>query len=366
MRRRSFLLALFLLLARPALAETPGKITVVTWGGAYEAAQRAAFFRPFTIATGIEIEVVSYTGGLAGLRRRVESGGWDVVDMTEDQAIAACEADLLEPLDPVAILTPPRRSTLGQDFLSGSFRPCSIAQIVYSTVIAFDERAFPGEKPRHVRDLFDPDGFPGRRALQRDPSAILEWALIAEGIPLRQVYDLLSTERGMRIAFRKLETIRKHIVWWDDPKEPATLLRDREAAMASGYNGRFFAAANDDGVPITIVWDAQILDYGVWTIPIGSRRKELAKEFIRFATAVDRLAELAEHISYGPARRSVLSRIGRHWRSQVPMLDHLPNAPRNTRRTLRRDSHWYARTEALRRRRFEAWLARPPTGVSAR
>lgn len=357
MKQFSFLLTLAMLLAGPALAEDPQKITVVTWGGAYEAAQRAAFFKPFKVVTGVDVDVVAYTGGLEGLRQRAKSGGWDVIDMTEDQAIAGCEDELLEHLDPFAIITPPRKLTLDEDFLPGAFRPCSIAQIVYSTVIAYDERAFPGEKPNHVSDFFDLDRFPGRRALQRDPSAVLEWALIAEGMPLRQVYDLLSTERGMRVAFRKLETIRKQIVWWNDPKEPAEFLRDGKAAMASGFNGRFFAAANDEGAPITIVWDAQILDYGVWAIPIGSRRKELAKEFIRFVTSVDRLAELAEHISYGPARLSVLSRIGRHWRSQVPMRDHLPNAPRNNRRSLRRDSQWYARTEALRHRRFKAWLA---------
>lgn len=360
MRRCSSLLALALLVAAPASAEIPQKISVVTWGGAYEAAQRAALFRPFTTITGIEIEVIEYSGGLSGLRDHVKSGGWDVIDMTEDQAIAACEEGLLEPLDPDTIITPPRNLTLRQDFLPDAFRPCSIAQIVYSTVVAFDERAFPGEKPTKIADFFDLDRFPGRRALQRDPSAILEWALIAEGIPLRQVYDLLSTKRGMRVAFRKLEAIRKQIVWWDNPREPADLLRDGKVAMASGYNGRFFAAANNDGAPITIVWDAQILDYGVWAVPIGSRQKELAKEFVRFVTAVDRLAELAEHISYGPARQSVLSRIGRHWRSQVPMRDHLPNASRNNRRSLRRDSQWYARTEALRHRRFEAWFARPP------
>ena len=50
---------------------------------------------------------------------------------------------------------------------------------------------------------------------------------MAEGVPIDQIYDLLSTDRGMRLAFRRLDSIRDHIVWWDDPKEPAALLKIR-------------------------------------------------------------------------------------------------------------------------------------------
>jgi putative spermidine/putrescine transport system substrate-binding protein len=69
------------------------------------------------------------------------------------------------------------------------------------------------------------------------------------------------------------------------------------------------------------------------------------------------MARLASLIPYGPARRSAFERVGLHPELRIPMRDHLPNAPRPDSRALRRDSRWYARTEALRRRRFDAWLA---------
>ena len=85
----------------------------------------------------------------------------------------------------------------------------AVAQLVFSTVVAFDVRAFPGEKPRGIADFFDVERFPGRRALRCAPVALFEWALLAYGMPPTQVYDLLSTERGLDLAVRKLEAIRR-------------------------------------------------------------------------------------------------------------------------------------------------------------
>ncbi len=56
-------------------------------------------------------------------------------------------------------------------------------------------------------------------------------------------------------------------------------------------------------------------------------------------------------------RRSAMGRIGLLSRSNVPMLPHMPPSENNLRRAIRADSQWYARTEALRQRRFRARLA---------
>ncbi len=357
MKRSSFLFCLWLLSVFPvtsmAMAET---LSVVSWGDTYEKAQNATIFKPFSISSGVTVNVVKYSGSIDGLVKRAESGGWDVIDMTEDQAIRACEQGLLIRLNPEEIIIPYRNTDIEEDFMPGSFRDCSIAHSVYSSVVAFDERAFKGEKPEQIADFFDLKRFPGKRAIRRDPSDILEWAMIAEGIPIRQVYDLLSTERGMRVAFARLETIRDQIVWWDKPQEAAKLLAEGKVSMAAGFNDGFFDLANEKNMPITIIWDAQIMDYAVWAIPASSKNIELGKQFIGFATTIDRMAELAEHIPYGPSRMSAFGRVGRHWKSQVQMREHLPNSSSNYKRALRRQSYWYTRTSALRHRRFNSWL----------
>ncbi len=57
----------------PAAAQAAETISVVTFGGAYEAAARKAYFEPFTAATGIGFSTESYDGGLAKLSAMEEA-----------------------------------------------------------------------------------------------------------------------------------------------------------------------------------------------------------------------------------------------------------------------------------------------------
>ncbi|MGI3212665.1 extracellular solute-binding protein [Roseovarius tibetensis] len=338
-----------LLLALPVAAED---VTVATWGGAYEAAQQSAVFAPFTHATGQAVAPVQYDGSVAALRDRAGPEGWDLIDMLADQARVACAEGLLQPVD--------ARDLLGDAALPdfAPYRPtrCAIPQNVYARVMAYDERAFPGVKPTRIEDFFDTARFPGKRALQRGPDGILEWALLAEGVPPEQVYGLLSTDRGLRLAFRKLDTIRDEILWWDDPAEAAQMLAEGRAVLASGFNGRFFDLAARGVAPVDIVWDGRIIGTEVWAIPAATQRPGAARALLEFALRPATMARFSELIPYGPARTSAFERIGLNPDTGAPMRVHLPNAPQHGGRALVRDAAWYANTRDLRQRRFQAWI----------
>ena len=332
-------------------------LTVASWGGEYERAQKLALFDPFEEESGLQINTVRYDGLAETVSERALEQGWDVIDMTEDQAITSCDKGLLLELDGEAIVWSDGTMRLDEDFAANAFRECSIVHSEYATVIAFDDRVYPGIKPSAVEDFFDLDNFPGLRALHKSPDAILEWALLAEGVPAAEVYDLLSTDRGLRLAFRKLDTIRDQIIWWQDAAEPPHLLATGAVSMASGYNGRFFSAAQDKQEPVTIIWDGRLIGRSVWAVSKHTQRRIEAETFIRFATDPDQMANLAELIPYGPARLSAVARVGLGVNTGVPMRPHLPNAPELGGRKLRPDSVWYSRTADLRNRRFEQWLA---------
>lgn len=351
---RWFVLTLFLLLGHSAAGDP---LTVVSWGGAYERSQRIAYFEPYSAVTGIGIEVERYGGGLQELRRQVETGEvrWDLVDMLLAENLAACEQGLLLRIDHATLPPAPDGMPATADFLPGSLSECGAPQVVSSLVLAYHADAFPGEKPARVRDLFDLERFPGKRALQRSPMANLEWALLSYGVPRQELYSLLSTERGLRLAFERLDVLREHIVWWEEMTEPARLLDAGEVTMASGYNGRFFDAMVD-GVGIVIIWDGQLLDYSVWGIPHGNPHPERALDFVRFATATPQLTEQARHIAYGPARRSAAARVLRHTASGLDIRPHLPTYPPHLAVAIHKDHAWYARTQERLKQRFEEWL----------
>ena len=334
-------------------AAAAADLQVVSWGGAYEAAQRDAVVAPFAATTDLEVEMLRYDGTTADLAARAKAEGWDVVDMLADRARVACEAGLLAELDAAALLG---EAALA-DFAPAAPDRCAIPQNVYARVAAYDARAFPGVKPTRIEDFFDVARFPGPRAVQRSPDGILEWALLAEGVPPAQIYGLLSTDRGLRLALRRLEAIRGEVIWWTDPGEPARLLAEGEAVMAAGFNGRFFDAAEETGAPITILWDGRIIGVEVWAVPADADDPEAARRFLAHAARPESMARFAERIPYGPARRSAFARIGRRPGTGTPMRPHLPNAPGREGRALMRDGVWYANTAPLRARRFEDWLA---------
>ena len=333
-------------------------ISIATWGGAYEAAQEQALFLPFTQKTGISITTIPYNGGIEILQQRELP---DLISMNEADALRACSQGWLVERDYSAMVA---KASTGKtpeaDFLPQTFRPCSIAQITFSTVIAYTLDAFPGTKPQTIRDFFDVDRFPGKRGLRKHPDAILEWALMARGVPNNQVYDLLSTERGLRLAIEKLDSIREHIVWWDTPEMPAALLQNGEVVMTSAFNGRIFEAQTK-GTPLIILWDGQLVELETWVIP-GQQKppKPEASEFIRFATTAEAQARLAEYIPYGPTRLSAFERIGKHPEHNLPMAAHLPTAPNHLASALFKDSKWSANTATLRKLAFDKWLANDP------
>lgn len=356
-RHRRLALMLGMALSTPALSGSNDKtLTVVTWGGAYEQSQREAYFDPFTAATGIEVETVRFDGGLQKLRQAQGDHDWDVIDLIESSARTACDQGLLRKIDASILAPAPDGTPAREDFIDGAIGRCAITQLVFSTVIAYDDRAFPGVKPRTIEDFFDTERFPGKRALRRSPVGLFEWALMSQGVPRRQLYDLLSTGRGFDLAFRQLDRLRDQLVWWTGGDEPARLLAEGKVAMASGYNGRFFEAQVEAGAPISIIWEGQLLDYNSWAIPAGVDDPALAERFIRFATRSPAMAHQASLISYSPTRQSARERVGLHQPTGTPMRPYLPTLPAHLEKAIHRDQAWYAQTSALRWRLFEDWL----------
>ena len=334
-------------------------ITVATWGGPYERSQNKAYFEPFTKATGIRVVTERYQGGLTELRRQLGSGDitWDVVDMTMAHNRAACRQGLLEPIDNRILLPAPDGTPAEEDFLDGALTECGVAQIVFAMVTAFNREAFPGERPSRIEDIFDVERFPGKRALQKTPAANLEWALTAYGVPREDLYELLSTERGLRLAFRQLDRIRDHVIWWTTMDEAVDLLVSGTVAIASQFNGRLFDAAAVQGHPIDIIWDAQVYEFGTWGVARGSPHRKEALEFIRFATGTGPLADQAGYISYGPTRHSSTELVSTHAEIGVDMRPHLPTTSANFRTAILKDTEWYASLHDRIRARFDAWVA---------
>ena len=285
-------------------------LTVVSWGGAYTYSQVQAYHKPFSKQTGLQISSEDYNGGLAQIRVQVESENvkWDVVDLELSDAVRGCDDGLLQKIDLGMLPPAPDGTPAEEDFIPGTLTECAVGQIVWATVVAFDRTKFVDKRPWTIKDFFNVEDFPGKRGLRKSPRVNLEWALMADGVPNNQVYEVLTTSEGVDRAFAVLERIKPHVVWWEAGAQPPQLLADGEVAMTSAYNGRLYNAIFKEKKPFVIIWDAQVWDIDLWGIVKGTPNLAAALDFVKFATDTARLADQANYISYGPVRRSSMAK----------------------------------------------------------
>lgn len=342
-----------------ATANAEDTLNVVSWGGAYTASQQKAYHEPWTAKTGTKIvNIDKSSNALSGLRAQVESGNitWDLVDMLPSDAIVACDEGLIEPLDhDVLLAKTPDGKPATEDFVPGALTECFVASIVYSNIVAFNKDMFGGKAPSAIKDVFDLKNFPGKRALQKKPINNLEWALIADGVPAADVYDVLATEDGVKRAFAKLDTIKDQVIWWEEGAQPPQLLADKEVAFASAYNGRIFNAAVNENQPFDIIWDGQVFELDGWVVPKGKLAK--VKDYLKFATDSQRLADQAKYISYGPTRNSSAPMVTTHAETGIDMKPHMPTYAPNFATAVPKDDEFWADNGDELAQRFNAWLA---------
>lgn len=160
---------------------------------------------------------------------------------------------------------------------SGIPSECGVGTIVYATTLAYDGARLE-DGPKAITGLFDTEKYPGKRGLWKNPATNLEFALMADGVPAKEVYDTLSTPEGVDRAFAKLETIKDSIVWWEAGAQAPQLLASGEVVMTTAWNGRIHHA-NMEGKDFRIVWDNQILDSNFWGDP---KRCEESGRLARF------------------------------------------------------------------------------------
>ncbi len=323
-------------------------LTATSWGGAYSMSQRKAYYEPFTAEFGITVLEDEWDGSMAKVRAMVDTSNYvtHVIDAEKSDVVEGCDEGTLETID---------YSRLGgkDKFIPGAALECGVGTITWSSIYAFDGDAFPegGPRPSTIGDLFDVEAFPGPRALYRNPDPLLEWALMADGVPMDQIFSTLETEAGIDQAFAKLDEIKPHVkVWWTAGAQPPQLLADKEVVIATAWNGRIFNAVKNEGKNFVIVWDGQILDMDYWIIPRGHPELDLAYKFLEYASRPEVMANQSKYISYGPTVHEAVPLI------DPAILADLPTAPANTKNYLNANfQFWADRGEELEER-FEAWL----------
>jgi len=275
-----------------------GKTVVfASWGGAYQAAQKAAFCEPFSETTGAAV-VQDGPVDFAKYRAMLQSGAptWDVVDITIDFLYSAAKDGAFEIIDTNVVdvkRIDPRYVT-----------EYGVGAIVWSYNLGYSLTTYTeATRPRSWADLFDLEKFPGKRMLRDRVEPMLEIALLADGVPKDKLYPL-DVER----AFKKLDTIKKDSIFWATNSQSQQLLVDGEVGLGVIINGRLYDAVQK-GAKLGMEWNQALQSVDFLVVSKGAKNRAVGMELINQATTPEAQARVANDMALAPTNPAAFALI---------------------------------------------------------
>jgi putative spermidine/putrescine transport system substrate-binding protein len=277
-----------LLIGLSASAAQAQSMVFTSWGGTTQDAQKKYWAEPFTKETKIRVQQDGPTD-YGKFKAMVESGNvsWDVVDVEYDFAVKAAKDGLLEPIDFNTV----KRADIDPRFVTDH----AVGSFYYSFVLGYSKDKFGGKEPKSWADVFDTQAFPGKRTFYKwSAPGVLEIALLADGVPADKLYPL-----DLDRAFKKLDTIKKDIVWWSGGAQSQQLLASGEAPIGQFWNGRLYALQKS-GTKVGISWDQNLTAADMLVVPKGAKNKDAAMKFLTVATGAKGQADFSKETAYAP------------------------------------------------------------------
>jgi putative spermidine/putrescine transport system substrate-binding protein len=299
-------------------------LTIGSWGGAYQEAQRKAFFEPFTRETGIKIvEASTPDYGKFYEWQRGGTAPIDVVDVETYFVFEGGSKGALQPIDYNVIDK--------TNIMPSAINEFGLASCAYADVIAWNSQAHPSWKDLTWQDFWDVQKYPGVRGLRDLPASTFEAALLADGSAPSALYPLDSAR-----ALKSLNNLRDRtkITLWSSGSKPIESLLSGTVQVTTAWNGRVYDAQRE-GKPIAMTFNNGMIDWLWWVVPKDSSKRDLAMKFIAFTLRPDRQAELARNIPYGPTNLAALNQL------DSKTLANLPTSPDNLSKLIVRDNKWW-------------------------
>jgi putative spermidine/putrescine transport system substrate-binding protein len=311
----------------------PDTIVVSDAGGALNEAYRAAYYDPFTEATGIRVSNAPYAG-LGKIEAMVTNNNVTehVADIDATEAALAGLKGLLEPIDYDVI----DKSTLLPEAAKEFYVLADIAAYVVT---------FNTDQDQHPADWSEVWSMPGRKSLWKLASQTLEVALMADGVAKEDLYPI-DLER----ALASLNKIRDQITWWESGAQGAQLIIDGETDMGATWNGRVHQPKLD-GAPVDFHFNQALLVADALVVPRGVPDKEWAMQMVATFLDAKNQSVFSTKIPYGPVVPAALDML------DDATLATLPTGPENYPKTVFQDFDYWAENGDTLYGTFNEWLA---------
>ncbi|MGH7115483.1 MAG: ABC transporter substrate-binding protein [Stellaceae bacterium] len=333
LRRRSLLTLAGVGLAAPFVwsrrADAAEQLFVRTPGGAYDRIRRTTIYEPFRKATGIQVVTVAATVGKLLAMFKAGGAQLDVIDTGNDPLYQLEKFNVLAPIpydefkftDPANI-----EPAYKEKYQVGNF--------VYSSVLGYNTTVIPkGKEPQNWAEFWDLKKFPGPRELagmaSGDPS--LEFALIADGVPMDKLYPL-----DIPRAFRSLSRVRPAVKkFWDTGALSAELLVDKEVVMGALWHTRLYAAIAG-GAPLAAQWNQNMIQVQAFGIVKGARHMDAAVKYLDYCVSAPVQARFCPPYNVGPINKKAFGML------PADFVDNAPGGPKLGPLGFLLDARWWA------------------------
>lgn len=329
-------------LAIPAAAQ---QLNITAWGGTSQDAQRKVYFVPYTEKTGVKIHEDTWNGGFGIIEAKVKAGNpnWDIVQVEADELELGCADGLYEKLN---------WDRLGKksEWLPIAVSDCGVGTNIWATMIGYDGDKI-ADGPKSWADFWDMKKYPGKRGMRKGAKMTLEFALLADGVPLGEIYEVLRSPNGVDRAFKKLDEIKANTIWWESGAQVVQLLASGEVTMSMAYWTRLDAFNKAENRNLKVVWNGSTYSTDYWVILKGARDPKAAMDFIAFASQPEIMMKLAEVLpSQGLPNKAASAMLPADIVSQSPSLGNIKDAFATD------ASFWLDHGEEISKR-FASWLA---------
>jgi len=331
----------------PGTKEQPLEPELVfsTSGGSLVDILREVYWDDFEKECGVKVTSYATPGRtFSQTVTLIESGNapFDIFNtLTPQQYPLALQADILEKL-PTGMW-----DGLAEKMVPGSFSEYGVWGSPYATVLIYSSEKF-SEEMKNWADFWDVERFPGPRILQNDPNNIV-FALLSLGVEPKDIYPI--TDEKLDKAFERLNEIRPYVrTFWKAGDQPVQGVGTGEFVAGSAWSGRSIVGKRQ-GMPLSIVWNGNILNQNWYMIAKGAKSPRAAAALLRYMQDPKRQAKLAELMNYSGSRPEV----GDYLDGEI--FENLPTNPANLAVSSEFDAEWWAENEEKIGAIWSAWVA---------
>lgn len=311
-------------------------------GGDYQAAQIEAIFEPFQRLTGATVRAVRTD--LEQLRDQVNQGEvlWSVCDVPADEVLPLANAGIISEIDYARLDS--------ADLFPGLRMDHGVGASLHATVLSYRTDTWEhGDSPTEWADCWDFERFPGARGFQESPVGTLEFALLASGVDILDLYPL-----DVEHAFQMLDRIREDIIlWWRQGAQPTQMVAVGDVAIVSAWHNRILTLRDDDA-PVDFQWRGSAINGDSWVIPNGAPEPDVALDFINFATRPEVCAAFSRLFPFAPPNRAAFNLL------DDELAARLPDAPAHRADQFTINFDWWFRNREVVQAQFDEWLADEP------